>query len=103
MLSKQMSANVWRKSGFGCFTGFARTASRARRRIFHTYDLGNDFYAAWLDRTMTYSSAVYQSDSDDLAVAQTNKYRRLADLADIRPGDHVLKWMRVGRFCQIRH
>ena len=39
---------------------------------------------------MTYSSAVYDTDSD-LSTAQTNKYRHLADLADIQPGDHVLE------------
>ena len=92
MLSKQMSANAWRKIGLRLFHGLRKNSkSGAARNISYHYDLGNDFYAAWLDRTMTYSSAVYQSDSDDLAVAQTNKYRRLADLADIRPGDHVLE------------
>ena len=40
---------------------------------------------------MTYSSAVFDRETDDLATAQTNKYRRLADLADIQPGDHVLE------------
>ncbi|MDP6219555.1 MAG: cyclopropane-fatty-acyl-phospholipid synthase family protein, partial [Alphaproteobacteria bacterium] len=61
------------------------------RNIAYHYDLGNEFYAAWLDGTMTYSSAVYETDSDDLSTAQTNKYRRLAELADIQPGDHVLE------------
>ena len=92
MLSKQMSANVWRRFGLRLFHGLRKNSkSGAAKNISYHYDLGNDFYAAWLDKTMTYSSAVFQSDSDDLAVAQTNKYRRLADLADIRPGDHVLE------------
>ena len=69
MLSKQMSANAWRKIGLRLFHGLRKNSkSGAARNISYHYDLGNDFYAAWLDRTMTYSSAVYQSDSDDLAV-----------------------------------
>jgi cyclopropane-fatty-acyl-phospholipid synthase len=55
------------------------------------YDLGNDFYATWLDPSMTYSSGLYEGDTDDLAGAQAAKYRRLADLADIQPDDHVLE------------
>jgi cyclopropane-fatty-acyl-phospholipid synthase len=68
----------------------------ARRRseissIDDHYNLGNDFYTAWLDATMTYSSAVFVSDGDDLTEAQLAKYRRLAELAEIQPGDHVLE------------
>jgi cyclopropane-fatty-acyl-phospholipid synthase len=55
------------------------------------YNLGNDFYAAWLDPSMTYSSGLYEADTDDLARAQAAKYRRLADLADIQPNDNVLE------------
>lgn len=55
------------------------------------YNLGNDFYTAWLDATMTYSSAVFLSENVDLSEAQRAKYRRLAELADIQPGDRVLE------------
>lgn len=55
------------------------------------YNLGNDFYTAWLDATMTYSSAVFRSDDEELSAAQRAKYQRLAELADIRPGDRVLE------------
>jgi cyclopropane-fatty-acyl-phospholipid synthase len=54
------------------------------------YNLGNDFYAAWLDSTMTYSSAVFASGDEDLAAAQLAKYRRLAEIANISHDDHVL-------------
>ena len=92
MLSKQMTANIWRRVGLRLFHGMRRNSkSGAAKNIAYHYDLGNEFYAAWLDRTMTYSSAVFNNDSDDLATAQTNKYARLADLADIQPGDHVLE------------
>lgn len=63
----------------------------ARRNIAYHYDLGNAFYAAWLDPSMTYSSAVFGHGCDDLELAQQEKYRRLAALADIRAGDKVLE------------
>jgi cyclopropane-fatty-acyl-phospholipid synthase len=68
----------------------------ARRRseissIGDHYNLGNDFYSAWLDATMTYSSAVFHTGDEDLTEAQHAKYRRLAELADIQPGHHVLE------------
>ena len=56
------------------------------RDIVHHYDLGNDFYEAWLDPTMTYSSAVFARDDATLAEAQREKYRRLAEAADIAGG-----------------
>lgn len=55
------------------------------------YNLGNDFYTAWLDASMTYSSGIYESANDDLAAAQAAKYRRLAALADIKPTDQILE------------
>lgn len=63
----------------------------SRRNISYHYDLGNQFYSTWLDQTMTYSSAVFQSEQDTLEDAQTRKYQRLAELADIQPGDSVLE------------
>ena len=54
------------------------------------YDLGNDFYAAWLDPTMSYSSAIFD-DGEDLETAMRTKYERLAERAGIRRGDRVLE------------
>ncbi len=67
------------------------TKRRARDNIAAHYDLGNDFYAHWLDAGMTYSAARFARDSDDLVAAQDNKYRRMVELAEIRPGDRVLE------------
>jgi cyclopropane-fatty-acyl-phospholipid synthase len=67
------------------------TRSGARRNIRAHYDLGNDFYALWLDETMTYSSAIFDSPDESLEDAQRRKYQRLADLAGLRPGMHVLE------------
>lgn len=67
------------------------TKSGARRNIMAHYDLGNAFYEKWLDPTMTYSSALFPSPSADLAVAQTNKYKALAERIDARPGERILE------------
>ena len=62
----------------------------AVRRMVDHYDLGNDFYARWLDPSMSYSSARFGS-GDDLEAAQCRKYHDLADLATIEPGHRVLE------------
>jgi cyclopropane-fatty-acyl-phospholipid synthase len=67
------------------------TRSGSRRNISAHYDLSNDLYRLFLDETMTYSSAVFESPGQSLAEAQRNKYRLVADGARLRPGDHVLE------------
>ena len=65
---------------------------RARRRqnIAAHYDLGNDFYSAWLDETMTYSSARFAS-ADSLEDAQRRKIALLLDRLDLKPGQRLLE------------
>jgi cyclopropane-fatty-acyl-phospholipid synthase len=67
------------------------TVAGARRNIEAHYDLGNDFYRLFLDETLTYSSAVFESADQSLADAQRNKYRRIAERAGLREGQHVLE------------
>lgn len=67
------------------------TRDGSRENIAAHYDLGNEFYALWLDPSMTYSSAVFADGANDLESAQAVKNRRLMDLAGIRPGDRVLE------------
>jgi cyclopropane-fatty-acyl-phospholipid synthase len=67
------------------------TRAGARRNITAHYDLGNDFYRLWLDETMTYSSALFESPAQSLADAQRAKYRRMAALAGLEGGQHVLE------------
>ncbi len=64
---------------------------RARRNIAHHYDLGNDFYAAWLDPSMTYSSAIFAAPGDALETAQEHKVRLLLDRLDLQPGQRLLE------------
>ena len=64
--------------------------SGSRRNIMAHYDLGNEFYALWLDPSMSYSSALYETPGAGLESAQRAKYRRiLASLGDRR--DEVLE------------
>jgi cyclopropane-fatty-acyl-phospholipid synthase len=67
------------------------TRTTARTNIAAHYDLGNDFYRLFLDETMTYSSAVFESPTQSLADAQRAKYRRMAEGAGLRAGMHVLE------------
>lgn len=64
----------------------------SKRNIMAHYDLGNDFYRLWLDRSMSYSSALYRSGEDDsLETAQQAKYRRILDRLQAAPGQQVLE------------
>jgi cyclopropane-fatty-acyl-phospholipid synthase len=56
---------------------------------FH-YDVGNDFYALWLDPSMVYTCAYYRDASDDLATAQTNKLEHICRKLRLQPGDRLL-------------
>jgi len=67
------------------------TRRQARRNIYAHYDIGNDFYSAWLDPSMTYSSALFEDHTHDLTAAQINKYQRLAEAIDLQPGQRVLE------------
>ncbi|MEO1193904.1 MAG: cyclopropane-fatty-acyl-phospholipid synthase family protein [Pseudomonadota bacterium] len=63
----------------------------SRRNIAAHYDLGNSFYRLWLDRSLTYSSAVFAEADQPLEEAQRNKYRLICEAAGIRQGDSVLE------------
>lgn len=67
------------------------TRKQARRNISYHYDLGNDFYRLWLDETMTYSSAIFETGQESLEAAQTAKYASMVDQMGAKPGDHVLE------------
>jgi cyclopropane-fatty-acyl-phospholipid synthase len=68
--------------------------SGARKNIEFHYDLGNDFYAAWLDPGMTYSSAVFTEppgDAETLEAAQARKNTVLLDRLQLNDGDRLLE------------
>lgn len=70
------------------------TKAKARDNVGAHYDLGNDFYAAWLDPTMTYSSAVFGAPTPQgasLEAAQRRKIDLVLDRLDLKPGDRLLE------------
>ena len=67
------------------------TRSGSRRNIAEHYDLGNDFYALWLDETLTYSCALFEHPGQDLADAQRAKIDALLVALDLRPGERLLE------------
>ncbi len=72
----------------------------SRRNIAEHYDLGNDFYSLWLDKTMTYSAARFTHEGQSLEEAQFSKYEALCQKLELKATDHVLEigcgW---GGFC----
>ncbi|HEY1880391.1 MAG TPA: cyclopropane-fatty-acyl-phospholipid synthase family protein [Caulobacteraceae bacterium] len=67
------------------------THSGARRNIHAHYDLGNAFYARWLDPSMTYSSARFERPGQPLGEAQQHKYETLAKAIGLERGRRVLE------------
>ena len=67
------------------------TKKRSKENIAKHYDLGNDFFSLWLDKTLTYSSAIFDDQNKDLSDAQNNKYQKLIDLIQPNNGDKVLE------------
>ena len=67
------------------------TKKGSKKNIRSHYDLGNNFYKIWLDKSMTYSSAIFKNENDDLLIAQKNKYNQLLNLAEIKDSDEVLE------------
>ena len=66
------------------------TRMNARRNILAHYDLGNDFYAAWLDATMSYSSAIW-CPGDTLVSAQRRKHQAMLERLDMQAGTSLLE------------
>jgi len=67
------------------------TKNRSKENISKHYDLGNEFFSLWLDKTLTYSSAIFDEKTKDLSDAQNNKYQKLIDLIKPKIGDKVLE------------
>jgi cyclopropane-fatty-acyl-phospholipid synthase len=68
----------------------ANPVGQAQKNVAHHYDLGNEFYALFLDRGMQYSCAFFTSDGDTLDEAQQNKLRLIASKLQLEPGQTVL-------------
>tara|TARA_A200000113_G_scaffold157924_1_gene142563 strand:+ start:4830 stop:6038 length:1209 start_codon:yes stop_codon:yes gene_type:complete len=69
----------------------SNSKSQAKKNISYHYDLGNDFYKLWLDDTMTYSSAIFETGQESTEKAQLAKYASLIDQMGAKKGDHILE------------
>lgn len=65
--------------------------SGSKENIAAHYDLGNEFYEMWLDDTMTYSSAVFDSNANSLEAAQRHKIDKVLEAAEAGPGKSILE------------
>ena len=85
----------------------SNTKSNSLEYISKHYDLGNEFFSNWLDKTLTYSSAIYQNNDDDLETAQKNKYQKLIDLLHLKDGNKILEigcgWGGFSEYLAKRH
>ena len=70
---------------------FNNTKIRSKKNISLHYDLGNDFFSTWLDKTLTYSCGIFNSSNETLEQAQINKYNKLIKMVKPRKGDKVLE------------
>ena len=70
---------------------FSNTKTRSKKNISLHYDLGNNFFSAWLDKTLTYSCGIFNSSNETLEQAQINKYNKLINMVNPRRGDRVLE------------
>jgi len=69
----------------------SNTRKRSKKNTSFHYDLGNEFFSTWLDKTLTYSCGIFNSSKETLEKAQINKYNKLIDLVKPRPGDKILE------------
>jgi cyclopropane-fatty-acyl-phospholipid synthase len=63
----------------------------SKKNIHDHYDIGNNFYNLWLDKTMSYSSAYYTTKNLSLENAQKEKYRKICNDLNLKPGNSVLE------------
>ena len=70
---------------------FSNTKKRSKKNISLHYDLGNEFFSAFLDKTLTYSCGIFNSPNETLEKAQINKYNKLINLVNPKYGDRILE------------
>ncbi len=69
----------------------SNTREKSKQNISKHYDLGNEFFSTWLDKTLTYSCGIFNSDDETLEKAQINKYNKLIDLIQPKQGSQILE------------
>lgn len=66
------------------------TILNSKRNVSYHYDVGNDFYSLWLDRTLTYSCAYFKKEDDTLERAQLNKYEHISKKLQLKKGETLV-------------
>ncbi|MDE2164338.1 MAG: class I SAM-dependent methyltransferase [Alphaproteobacteria bacterium] len=92
VLESYVNGNIFSRLALMIHNKFVRrnSLSGSRRNIESHYDVGNDFYALWLDKSMTYSSALFGDSAKNLEDAQSNKYQRILSRI-AKPGSSILE------------
>ena len=70
---------------------FLNNKKICKKNVSSHYDLGNEFFSTWLDKTLTYSCGIFNSSSETLEKAQINKYNKLINLIQPKAGDKILE------------
>ena len=70
---------------------FSNTKKKSEEYISKHYDLGNEFFSTWLDKTLTYSCGIFEKPEQELEKAQINKYNKLIELIKPKSGDKILE------------
>lgn len=87
----QHSLSLWQKMRFLLHhLGTRNTSGRVPKNISRHYDRGDDFYALFLDKTMTYSCGYFNSETDSLEQAQLNKYEHICRKLALQPGEKLV-------------
>lgn len=68
----------------------APSLMKSKKDIAHHYDIGNDFYSLWLDKTMSYSCGYFKNPTDTLYDAQMNKIHHILKKLNLKEDQHLL-------------
>ncbi|MGA9572970.1 MAG: cyclopropane-fatty-acyl-phospholipid synthase family protein, partial [Lysobacterales bacterium] len=93
VLDDMEKGSAWLKTSIQRFLHWINRNTRegAKRNIAAHYDLGNDFFALWLDETMMYSSAMFEHAEQSLADAQRHRLDVVCGKLELGPDDHVIE------------
>ena len=69
----------------------SNTRKKSAEYISKHYDLGNEFFSTWLDKSLTYSCGIFEKPDQELEKAQINKYNKLINLINPKSGDKILE------------
>ena len=91
-VDKVMKSTIWRRLIEQVLHNLNQNSRKgSKRNIAAHYDLGNSFYQLWLDKSMTYSSALFEGQTTCLSEAQRQKYLRIANNIELKDGDKLLE------------